>query len=107
MSAQIVFAVYRPNQGKDAELRTLISRHLPALRKLGLVTKRDPLLLRAQDGSYIEIFEWISREAARRAHEHPEIAEIWEQMSVVGSFGKLRDLSEAGREFPHFEPVTP
>jgi hypothetical protein len=107
MSAQIVFAMYRPNRGKDTELRGLIARHVPALRKLGLVTKRDPLLLRASDGSYIEVFEWISNEAARRAHEHPEIAEIWEQMGVVGSFGKLRDLPEADREFPNFEPLTP
>ena len=106
MSAQIVFAMYRPNTGKDAELRALIARHIPALRKLGLVTTRDPTLVRAEDGSYIEIFEWISNEAARKAHEHPEIAEIWEQMGIVGSFGKLRDLPEAGREFPHFEPVT-
>ena len=106
MSAQIVFAMYRPNAGRDTELRALIARHLPALRKLGLVTKRDPLLIRAADGSYIEIFEWISNEAARRAHEHPEIAEIWEQMGIVGSFGKLRDLSEAEREFPHFEPIA-
>src|SRR5262245_12980536 len=105
MSAQIVFAMYRPNRGKDTELRALIARHVPALRKFGLVTKRDPLLLQAQDGSYIEIFEWISGEASRHAHEHPEIAEIWEQMGVVGSFGTLRDLAEADREFPHFVPV--
>jgi hypothetical protein len=105
MSAKVVFAMYRPNQGKDAELRGLIARHVPALKKLGLVTKRDPLLLRASDRSYIEIFEWVSDEAARKAHEHREIAEIWEQMGVVGSFGKLRDLAEVDKEFPHFVPV--
>ena len=106
MSAQIVFAMYRPNPGKNAELQMLIARHVPALKKLGLVTTRDPMLLRASDGSYLEIFEWVSNEAARRAHEHPEIAEIWEQMGAIGSFGRLRDLSEAEREFPHFEPIA-
>jgi hypothetical protein len=105
MSTQIVFAMYRPNAGKDAELRALLARHVPALRRLGLITRRDPLLVRSRDGSYIEIFEWVSDEAARSAHEHPEIAEIWEQLGVVGSFGKLRDLPEAEKEFPHFEPV--
>ena len=106
MRAQVVFAMYRPHSANDAQLRALIARHLPALRKFGLVTKRDPLLLRAGDGSYIEIFEWVSEEAARKAHEHQEIAEIWEQMGVVGSFGKLRDLPEVDKEFPHFEPVS-
>jgi hypothetical protein len=106
MRAKIVFAMYRPNEGKDAELRALIARHVPALRKLSLVTAREPLLVRAKDGSYIEIFEWISDEASRKAHEHPEIAGIWEQMGVVGTFGKLGELAEAKLEFPHFEPVS-
>jgi len=107
MSSKIVFAMYRPNAGKDGELRALIARHLPALRNLGLVTSREPMLVRAKDGSYIDIFEWLSDDAALKAHEHPEIAEIWEQMGVAGGFGKLCHLSEANLEFPHFEPISP
>ncbi len=106
MSAQIVFAIYKPNAGKDAELRALIGRHVPALRKLGLITDPPAVHVRASDGSYVEIFEWVSAEASRRVHEHPEIAQIWEQMGAVGSFGKLADLPEAQREFSHFEPVA-
>ncbi len=102
---KIVFAIYRPNEGKDAELRALIAQHVPALRTLGLVTRRDPILVRSRDGAYVEIFEWISDDAARSAHEHPQIAEIWEQMGVVGRFAKLNQLPEATSEFPHFEPV--
>jgi hypothetical protein len=102
---KIVFAVYRPNEGKDAELRALIAQHVPALRNLGLITRRPPLLVKARDGTYVEIFEWISDDAARKAHEHPQIAEIWEQMGVVGTFGKLGQLPEANSEFPHFEPI--
>jgi hypothetical protein len=105
VSTQIVFAVYRPNDGQDVEFRALIARHVPALKKAGLVTKRDPLLLKSSDGSYIEIFEWASVEAARKAHDYPEVAEIWDRMGAIGSFGKLADLPEAGRQFPHFESV--
>ena len=105
MSAKVVFAMYRPSGGKDSELRALIKQHYPALKRLGLVTDRSQLLLKAKDGSYIEIFEWVSDEAARRAHEHPEVAEIWEQMGVVGTFGKLRQLLEVETEFPHFDAV--
>jgi hypothetical protein len=106
MSAQIVFALYKPNESKDAELRALIARHIPALRKLGLITPRASVLARASDGTYIEIFEWVSNEASRKAHEHPEIAEIWEQMGVVGTFRKLNQLAEAAHEFSHFAPVS-
>ena len=102
---RIVFAMYRPNEGKDADLRALIAQHVPALRALGLVTKRDPVLVKSRNGSYVEIFEWISDDASRSAHEHPQIAEIWEQMGVVGTFGRLSQLAEANSEFPHFQPV--
>jgi hypothetical protein len=106
MTTEIVLAMYRPNTGKDSELRAAIARHVPALRKLGLITARATVLMKAKDGSYIELFEWTSAEAARRAHEHPEIAEIWEQMGAVGTFGKLKQLAEAEHEFPHFAPQT-
>lgn len=106
MSAQIVIALYRPNAGKDGELRKLIEQHLPALREFGLATDRPSMLMRGEDGTYIEIFEWTSEDAATRAHEHPVIAKIWEGMAIIGSMPTLASLSEAQRPFPHFEPIA-
>jgi hypothetical protein len=102
---EVVFALYRPHAGKDAELRTLIRQHIPALRELELITDRAPLLVRSQDGTYIEIFEWRTSDAARIAHEHPAVARIWEAMGQIADFPALEGLSESSGRFPHFEPV--
>ncbi len=106
MTAQIVFALYRPHAGKDAALRRLIARHVPALRRLELITERPALLARAGDGTYIEVFEWVSETAARAAHEHPDIAEIWDGMETIADFTTLASLAEAKSPFTHFEPIA-
>jgi len=105
MTSEIVFAMYRPHEGKDAELRELIGQHIPTLVRLELVTDRAPILCRGEDGTYIEIFEWATSAAAARAHEHPEVAKVWEAMGQVADFPPLSSLAEAGKRFPHFEPI--
>ena len=105
MTAQIVFALYRPHPEKDAALRRLIARHIPALRRLELITDRAAVLARAGDGTYVEVFEWVSETAARSAHDHPDIAEIWDGMEAIADFTTLASLAEARRPFTHFEPV--
>ena len=105
MTAQIVFALYRPHANQDAALRRLIARHIPALRRVGLVTDRPPVLARAGDGTYVEVFEWVSETAARTAHDHPDIGEIWDGMELIADFATLASLAEAQRAFTHFEPV--
>ncbi|MGD0144102.1 MAG: hypothetical protein ABSC92_13165, partial [Rhizomicrobium sp.] len=52
-----------------------------------------------------EVFEWVSEEAAQKAHEHPEIAAVWESMGKVGDVAALSSLAEVQRPFPHFEPI--
>jgi hypothetical protein len=103
--SKIVFALYRPHEGKGAELLKAVAMHYPVLRKLELITDRAPVVARAKDGSIVEVFEWVSEEAARKAHEHPEIAAVWESMGKVGDVAALSSLPEAQRPFPHFEPV--
>ena len=103
---QIVFAAYRPHEGKDAALLRAIDGHLPVLRKLGLITERTPIIVRAKDRTIIEIFEWATEDAARKAHQHPEVAKVWEGIGAVADIATLGGLAEAGDRFPHFEPVT-
>jgi hypothetical protein len=79
--------------------------HYPVLRKLELITDRAPVVARAGDGSIVEVFEWVSEEAAQKAHEHPEIAAVWESMGKVGDVAALSSLAEVRRPFPRFEPV--
>jgi hypothetical protein len=103
---EIVFAAYRPHAGKDAALLRAINGHLPVLRRLGLITDRTPIVVRAKDGAIIEIFEWASEDAAHKAHQHPEVAKVWEGIGAVADIATLGSLPEAGDRFPHFEPVT-
>lgn len=102
MNREMVIAMYRPHEGKDADLRALIREHVPTLRRLSLITERPAMLLLARDGTYLEIFEWANVGAA---HDHPEVAKIWEAMELVADFVALSDLDEAGSSFPHFRPV--
>ena len=105
MSAQIVIAMYQPNEGERQDMLKYVKEHVPALREYELVTDRPTILMESEDGTLLEIFEWVSPDAARLAHEHPVIAKIWEGMGKVGSFKTLANLAEAGQTFPHFQPV--
>lgn len=101
---EVVMASYRPRPGQDEALRALIARHVPRLRELGLATSRPVTLLRAADGTYVEIFEWFPG-AAQKAHSHPGVLEIWNAMGPVAEFVRLADLAESQRPFPHFRLV--
>jgi hypothetical protein len=100
---QVVIAVYRPKPGKISALDALIQRHFPTLERYGLTSSQKPYIGRTDDGMIVEIFEWASAEAARKAHDHPAVAKIWEAMAVVSEFGTLQHLPNASKPFPHFE----
>jgi len=102
---EMVIALYRPHPGKDAELRELIRQHLPTLRTLELATDRPAVLMRAKDGTYLEVFEWRTGESAGLAHQHPLVAKIWEAMGKIADFPALEALEEAKQRFSHFEPI--
>ena len=103
MSGEVVIALYRPHAGKDAEFRGLLAQHGSALRAEGLITSRPTLVLKARDGTYLEIFEWVSVEAA---HATPAIGRLWAAMERVADFVSLDALEESHRPFTHFEAVT-
>lgn len=103
---EIVIALYRPHPGKDKELRELIRQHLPTLRELELATDRPAILMRAKDGTFLEVFEWRTDESAGLAHEHPLVAKIWEAMGKIADFPALDSLEEAKERFSHFEPAA-
>jgi hypothetical protein len=103
---QIVFALYKPHEGKDAEMRLLLVDHVPTLRRLELITDRPSILVKSRNGTYIEIFEWSSADGSRLAHQHPEIAKIWEAMGKVGDLPLFESIEEIKGRFPHFEPVN-
>jgi len=101
--SEVVIAIYRPKPGKISTLEELVKKHYSTLKEYGLATDRETLICRSSDQSILEIFEWVSAEAAEKAHDHPAVAKIWEAMAVVCDFGKLDQLPEAKSRFPHFQ----
>jgi quinol monooxygenase YgiN len=57
MSGVVVIVAYRPKPGKGKELLKLVRNRVPTLRKEQLVTDRAPIIMRARDGTIIEVSE--------------------------------------------------
>lgn len=101
--AHTVIALYRPKPGSEAALQELVETHVPRLRELGLATDRPVQLLRAGDGTLLEIFDWRDAAAVETAHSHPEVMKLWEAFGAVCEYATLGSLAESGQPFPHFE----
>ncbi len=106
MAAEIVIAIYRAKPGKEDELKALIDGHVPMLREQGLATDRETVLMKSmKDGTFLEVFEWVSADAMREAHTHEVVGKTWGAMGEVADFMTLADLQEATTQFPHFVGV--
>jgi hypothetical protein len=98
-----VICMYRPRDGAVDDMLELIRRHRAACAELGLVTDRpeEVYIGRDQDGSgplIASIFQWVDAEAVSRAHHHPQVGAIWEQMETL-----VEDRAMGpGMAFPHF-----
>ena len=105
MSGVCVIVAYRPKPGKEEELLAIVRSRVPTLRKEGLVTDRVPVLMRAKNGTLIEVSEWKSREAIDAAHKNPTVLALWNQFFAVCDCVPLETLPESNEMFAGFEPV--
>jgi hypothetical protein len=103
---QMVMVAYRPKPAMDAGLRELIRNHVPILRTEGLATDRAPVILKAADGTYVEIFEWRSPEAIQQAHHSPAVLVMWSRFAEVCDYQSVADLPECKQLFSPFELVN-
>ena len=101
----MVIALFRPKPGKEAELLACTRDHLPILRAQGLATGRPSTVLRAADGTLLEIFEWVSQAAIDAAHTNAAVLALWERYAACCDYVTLGDLAEAKAMFPGFELV--
>ena len=106
MSGVIVIVAYRPKPGKEKELLELVRNRVPTLRKEELVTDRVPTMMRARDGTIIEVSEWKSREAIDAAHKNPNVLAMWDKFFALCDCVPLNTLAEATEMFAGFEPVA-
>ncbi|MAW80059.1 MAG: hypothetical protein CMI63_07455 [Parvularcula sp.] len=101
----MVIACYRPKFGKEAELHDLMKIHLPVLRAEGLVDEGPSLCGRADDGTYVEVFCWVSQDAIDAAHENLNVLAMWEKFAEACDYVTIGDLPEAKQMFSAFAPV--
>jgi hypothetical protein len=101
----ISLACYRPRPGCEQALFELVRNHLPPLRAEGLVTERASIVMRAADGTIVEVFEWVSREAIEGAHKNPVVLDLWKKFEAVCSYETPSNIAEFQNMFAHFDPV--
>ena len=102
----VVIVAYKPKPGKEDGLRAELNDHVPILRGQNLATERPTLVLRARDGTLLEVFEWQSLEAINQAHTNPTVLAMWKRFGEVCDFRPLASLEECQGPFAGFEPVT-
>jgi quinol monooxygenase YgiN len=69
------------------------------------VTDRAPAIMRARDGTIIEVSEWKSREAIEAAHRNPTVLAMWAKFFALCDCVPLNTLTEATEMFAGFEPL--
>jgi quinol monooxygenase YgiN len=105
VSGVCVIVAYRPKLGKEKELLELVRARVPTLRKEGLVTDRVPTIMRAKDGTIIEVSEWKSQEAIDAAHKNKNVWTMWNKFFELCDCVPFKTLAEAEEMFPNFEAL--
>ena len=102
---RIAIACYRPKPGKAAHLRELMKSHSSRLRAEGLVTDRASIMMEAEDGTVVEVFEWASKDAIESAHTNPAVLKMWDEYAAVCDYVPVATVAEASRLFSEFTPL--
>jgi hypothetical protein len=100
---RISVAAFRPRAGREAELLAVLSDRLPLLRRLGLATEREAILMRSREGVMIQVSEWVSDEAIETAHRTPEVLALWERFDACCEYVRLDALAESHEDFATFD----
>lgn len=82
-----------------------VSKHLQVLSAEGLVTSRPAYVMRGSDGTIVEVFEWESQDAIRRAHSNPAVSALWKEFDAACDYVPLARLPEANNMFAEFESI--
>jgi quinol monooxygenase YgiN len=102
---RIVMVGYKPLPGKAEALKELMKTHVLRLRKQGLVSDREPILMESKSGTIIEVFGWKSKEAIAAAHTNPEVQKMWDEYAEVCEYVPVGTLEETSSLFSEFTPV--
>jgi len=103
---RIVIACYKPKEGKEKDLLLLMKTHVPKLQEIGLASTRKPIIMKASDGTILEVFGWKSEEAIKLAHSHPVVLQMWQTFEATCDYEKVLNIKELSDLFPEFDAVN-
>lgn len=102
---RVVIVAYKPKAGKDQQLLDAVREHLEVLRSQQLVTDRPAYVMRAGDGTILEVFEWRSAEAITQAHGNPAVQALWAKFGAACEYIPLANVAECQQMFAEFDAV--
>ncbi len=103
--SRFVIVAYTPKAGKEQQLLTAVKKHLQVLRAEQLVTDKPAYVMRSEDGTIVEIFEWRSKDAVEQAHNSPAVQSLWEEFGAACDYTPLAKLAESQQMFAEFDSV--
>jgi quinol monooxygenase YgiN len=102
---RFVIVAYTPKAGKEQQLLDAVRKHLQVLRDEQLVTDKPAYVMRAGDGTIVEVFEWRSAEAIGQAHGNPAVQALWAEFGEACDYTPLAKLAESHQMFAEFDAV--
>ena len=102
---RFVIVAYKPKPGKEQRLVKIVKKHIAILRVEKLVTSNSAYIMKAADGTIVEVFEWLSAKAIERAHENPSVKALWEEFNDVCEYLPLTKVPETHQMFAEFEAI--
>jgi hypothetical protein len=102
---RFVIVAYTPKPNREAQLMAAVRKHLRVLEDEKLITERPGSVMRAGDGTIVEVFEWRSADAIQQAHTNPAVQALWSEFSEACDFTPLARLKEAQQMFAEFDAV--
>jgi quinol monooxygenase YgiN len=103
---RFVIVAYTPKPGQQQPLLVAVKKHLQVLQAEKLVTDKPGYVMRAADGTIVEVFEWRSAEAIQQAHTNPAVQALWAEFGTACDYTPLARLKEAQQMFAEFDAVS-
>jgi quinol monooxygenase YgiN len=103
---RFVIVAYKPKPQKADQLLAVVRKHIAVLRTENLVSERAAYVMRAADGTMVEVFEWRDSAAIEAAHKSPAVLALWGEFGEACDFVPLTSLPEAQQMFAEFDAVA-